>query len=389
MRAVTDADAAAHRHHRARPRSSMAASVPATGASISTTALSVSISATSSPALTRVAFRLQPGDDRAFADGQVAERHGDRLARRQRRLRLRGAAAGAAAAGAARRRRTAAAAATPGRAPVPGHRRDGRRAPPRGRRRSGRRRPASRARATARRDARSASVCRRPTGASSSSKASSFIAWASSAPMPHIAQPSSTTSRRCVLRDALDDGLDVERHDGAEVDHLAPRCPRPPASRPPPARDGTSWPAATMVRSRRPRARCAATPKGTKCSPSGTSPLVAKSALGSSMMHRVAGAERGLHQPLGVGRRRRHADDEPRHVREHRMIDAAVVRPGAAHRAGADAHHHRRVHLAVRSCSGASPPAGRSARPSRRRSRRTSGRRPCARRSPRRRPRRR
>ena len=34
-------------------------------------------------------------------------------------------------------------------------------------------------------------------------------------------------------------------------------------------------------------------------------------------------------------------------MREDRMIAAAVVRPGAAQRAGADAHHHRRVHLAV------------------------------------------
>ena len=62
---------------------------------------------------------------------------------------------------------------------------------------------------------------------------------------------------------------------------------------------------------------------------------------------RVAGAQRRLHQPLGVRRRRGHADDEPRHMREDRMIDAAVVRPRAAQRPGAHPHHHRRRHLAV------------------------------------------
>ena len=46
---------------------------------------------------------------------------------------------------------------------------------------------------------------------------------------------------------------------------------------------GTIWPAATMVMSSPARAM-RATPKGTKCSPTGTSPFEAKSAFGSSMI---------------------------------------------------------------------------------------------------------
>ena len=90
-----------------------------------------------------------------------------------------------------------------------------------------------------------------------------------------------------------------------------------------------------------------ATPKGTKCSPTGTSPLLAKSAFVSSMMTGLRSAQRRLHQALGVGRIGRHADDQAGNVRPHRMITAAVVRAGAPERAGADAEDHRCVHLPV------------------------------------------
>ncbi len=63
--------------------------------------------------------------------------------------------------------------------------------------------------------------------------------------------------------------------------------------------------------------------------------------------HRIRGAQRRLHQALGVGGVGRHADDQAGDVRPHRVVGAAVVRPGAADAAHADAHHHRRVHLAV------------------------------------------
>ena len=294
------------------------------------------------------ALGLRPAHDLAFADREVAEGHGDRLAVDGGSADVGSAAGAAVAAGAV----AAPASGRDGsvaarcRAPVPGDRRAAarrRRAPPR---RSCRRRPAWRAPAPARRDAMIGSVCRRPTGASSSSKASSFIAWPSSAPMPHIAQPSSTTSSRSVLRDARNDRLDVERHDGAQVDHLARRCLRARASRPPRARDGTSWPPETIVRSVPARAM-RATPKGTKCSPVGTGPLDGEQRLGLEHDHRIAGAQRRLHQPLGVGRRRGHADDQAGDVRPDRVIDAAVVRAGTPHCARADADHHRRGHLAV------------------------------------------
>ena len=85
------------------------------------------------------------------------------------------------------------------------------------------------------------------------------------------------------MRRLCDDRLDVERHDGAQVDHLGldplgrqrlGRLERPRhhlAGRD----DGDVASPARAIR---------ATPNGTKCSPTGTSPLEAKSAFGSSMI---------------------------------------------------------------------------------------------------------
>ena len=75
--------------------------------------------------------------------------------------------------------------------------------------------------------------------------------------------------------------------------------------------------------------------------------LAGEQRLGLEHDHRVAGAQGGLHQPLGVGRRGRHADDEPGHMGEDGMIHAAMVRPRTAECTGADAHHHGGIHLAV------------------------------------------
>ena len=72
-----------------------------------------------------------------------------------------------------------------------------------------------------------------------------------------------------------------------------------------------------------------------------------KQRLGLQHQHRVAGAQGGFHQAFGVCRGRRHTDDEARNMCPHRVVHAAVVRPGRTHGTGTHTDHHRRVHLAV------------------------------------------
>ena len=104
-------------------------------------------------------------------------------------------------------------------------------------------------------------VWMRPAGASSSSKASSFIAWAISAPMPHIAQASSTTSRRWVLHTlstmaSMSSGMMVLR---SMTSHCTPSAASSSAAS---SDFCTCWPAETMVMSVPARAM-RATPNGT------------------------------------------------------------------------------------------------------------------------------
>ena len=105
------------------------------------------------------------------------------------------------------------------------------------------------------------------------------------------------------------------------------------------------------------RARCARRRTARNARPPAPRPSLANSALVSSMMHRVAGAQRRLHQPLGVRRRRRQADDQARDMRPDRVIGAAN---GAARRCAP--RRRRRGPPSARSsgrstCSAASPPA--------------------------------
>ena len=69
--------------------------------------------------------------------------------------------------------------------------------------------------------------------------------------------------------------------------------------------------------------------------------------FGLEHQHRITGAQGGFHQTLGIGRIGRQAHNQSRHMRPHRVVHAAVVRPGRAHRASAGANHHRRLHLTV------------------------------------------
>ena len=61
---------------------------------------------------------------------------------------------------------------------------------------------------------------RAPAARRGQSKQASIICIATSAPMPAKGQPSSSVTRRLVLRTELRDGLGVQRADRAQVDHL-------------------------------------------------------------------------------------------------------------------------------------------------------------------------
>ena len=83
------------------------------------------------------------------------------------------------------------------------------------------------------------------------------------------------------------------------------------------------------------------------CSPSGTSPLVAKQRLRAAEDDRVVVADRGGHQAHHVGRRRRRDDLEPGD-RHRPVLDAlAVLRPETQARAVGGMQHERQRDLAV------------------------------------------
>ena len=213
---------------------------PADGASISTTALSVSISATTSPPRHAVAVLAGPAHQLAFADGEVAERHVDRLALDRRRASASVPAVRLAARGAGARS-------------PPAFRRRGR-ASARVRGRG----PAITCLAVATMRSVSTSIARSSAGAERVGDGVRVqprdrrVELVEGQLVHRLAELGADAAHRPALVDhqqpmrpphARGDRVDVERQDGAQVDHLALDALARPGSRPPPARDARSWPA--------------------------------------------------------------------------------------------------------------------------------------------------
>ena len=147
------------------------------------------------------------------------------------------------------------------------------------------------------------------------------------------------------LAEAFDDGADVQRQDGAQVDDLGAgsrcgkcRCRLQRAGHHlPGGHDGDVG--ASPCNTGRTKGHIM---RGHRHLAPGR-----EKRLWFQHDHRVRRAQRGFHQPLGIGGVGRHADDQPRHMGKDRMVAAAVMRAGTAQRPCPGAHHHRRIHFAV------------------------------------------
>ena len=174
----------------------------------------------------------------------------------------------------------------------------------------------------------------------------------------------------------------VERHERAQVDDLGRRCRARPASR--------SAASSARGHHRRerddrgvacPRARSRPRRAASTCSPSGTSPLIANSALCSQKMTGSGSRMAAASSPTHVGRGRRR-DDLEAGDRHRPVLDAlAVLRAEAQAGAVRGPEHERQRHLAVGHVAGLGDLVGDHVPGRPRRSRGTSARRSGAGRS--------